>query len=103
MKSFCRAPLLFSLSVIIGTIALAGYARAEEQSTAELAKASQNPVSSLISVPFENNTYFNAGPADATINTLSIKPVYPMQFTENWNLIHRAIIPITYQEGLVDG
>lgn len=45
--------------------------------TRKLAEASQNPVSSLISVPFENNTNYNAGPRNKTDNVLSIKPVYP--------------------------
>lgn len=102
MKTLKRA-LVQAAALSILLAALTNTAWAEEPSTAELAKASQNPVSSLISVPFENNTYFNAGPADATINTLTIKPVIPIQLTENWNLINRAIVPITYQEGLVVG
>ncbi len=44
----------------------------------ELAKESQNPVGNLISVPFENNTSFSEGPEDATVNTLNLKPVYPV-------------------------
>jgi len=59
-------------------------ALAEEQ---DLAKASQNPVSSLISVPFENISSFNNGPNDAYVNTLLMKPVLPVNISENWNLI----------------
>ena len=102
MKILKRA-LFMTAALSLLITAMTNTAGAEEKSAAELAKASQNPVSSLISVPFENNTYFNAGPEGATINTLSIKPVIPMSLTENWNLINRAIIPITYQEGLVVG
>jgi len=64
----------------------------------ELAKASQNPVSSLISVPFENNTTFNNGTEDSVVDILSIKPVIPMSFGENLNLINRIIVPVIYQE-----
>ncbi len=63
-----------------------------------LAKASQNPVANLISVPFENNATFNNGTEDVYVNILNIKPVIPMGITENWNLINRAIIPAIYQE-----
>ena len=43
--------------------------------THALAKASQNPISSLISVPFEFNNNFNTGPEDAYFQQLLIKPV----------------------------
>jgi hypothetical protein len=64
----------------------------------DLAKASQNPVAKLISVPFENNATFNNGPEDVFVNILNIKPVVPMGLTKNWNLINRAIVPTIYQE-----
>lgn len=66
-------------------------------STADLAKASQNPVSSMISVPFENNATFNNGPDDVFVDVLNIKPVIPMSLSADWNLINRAIIPVVYQ------
>jgi hypothetical protein len=69
-----------------------------EGSETELAKASQNPLGSLISVPFESNFYFGIGPSDATAYILSLKPVYPMNFGE-LNLINRFIIPVMYGEG----
>ena len=36
----------------------------------DLAKASQNPIGNLISLPFENNTSFSEGPEDGTVNIL---------------------------------
>ena len=73
-----------------------GAARADEgpahDQQPDLAKASQNPISSLISVPFENNAKFNTGPEDAYFNALLIKPVVAMKLTENWNLVNRAIL-----------
>ena len=36
-------------------------------SATDLAKKTQNPVADLISVPFQNNFNFSAGPNDATI------------------------------------
>lgn len=63
-----------------------------------LAKASQNPLGSLISVPFENNFYFGIGPADSLGYVLTLKPVYPVRFSRV-NLINRFIVPVIRQEG----
>ena len=63
---------------------------------ADLAKASQNPISSLISVPFENNSNFNVGPQDSYQNVMNIKPVVPVKLNEKWSLVNRAIIPTIY-------
>jgi hypothetical protein len=48
----------------------------------DLAKQSQNPVGNIISVPFENNTSFGVGPEDAVVNTLNLKPVFPVTYQE---------------------
>ena len=71
----------------------------EEPSTEkdDLASKIQNPIASLISVPFQNNADFNIGPYDRTRNTLNIQPVVPFSLTENLNLISRTIIPIITQ------
>lgn len=65
-----------------------------------LAKQSQNPVAKLISLPFENNINGDYGPNDSTQNVLNIKPVIPQQISENWNWIHRTIIPVVSQPGI---
>jgi len=69
----------------------------------DLAKQSQNPVASLISVPFQNNTNFGVGEFDRTSNILNIQPVIPTPISDNWNLINRTIIPIAYQPELTSG
>jgi hypothetical protein len=56
-----------------------------------LAKQSQNPVSSLISVPFEF-WHYEAKDSDASANALVAKPVYPVKIGK-LNLINRFIIP----------
>jgi hypothetical protein len=66
-----------------------------EMSKEELAKLSQNPVASLISVPFQNNTNFHYGPLDETQNILNIEPVIPVTLNKDWNLITRTIFPTT--------
>jgi len=69
---------------------------------AELAKKLQNPVAALISVPFQNNWDFGIGPAHAMKYTCNIQPVVPIGISDDWNLIIRTIVPVIYQEALVD-
>ena len=71
-----------------------------ENETAELARAAQNPLASMISLPFQNNTNFNFGPLEKTQNILNIQPVIPFELNENWNLITRTIIPVVSQPAL---
>ncbi len=64
----------------------------------DLAKAVQNPVASLVSVPIQNLTDFNIGPYARERNTvLQFQPVIPVQLSEKWNLITRVIAPVLYQ------
>ena len=62
-----------------------------------LAKATQNPVASLISVPIQNNSNFGVGPYNRTQDVLNIQPVIPARISENWMLISRIIQPIVWQ------
>jgi len=66
-------------------------------SAGDLAKAVQNPVASLISVPIQNSSNFGIGPNDRTQDVLNIQPVIPIRASENWNLIIRSIVPIIWQ------
>lgn len=75
----------------------------QTNSSAELAKQTQNPVADIISVPFENYFYFNAGPNHAALYDLNIKPVIPFHLNEDWNLITRTIIPIINEPAVSPG
>jgi hypothetical protein len=69
---------------------------AAEEATEKLAAAAQNPVAAMYSLPFQNNTYFGAGPNhDKTANVLNIQPVLPFTFGD-WNIISRTIVPLIY-------
>jgi len=98
----CTASRYF-LTLLLGSwcLILAGPVLAQDE--ADLAKASQNPVGSLISLPFQNNTSFGIGPTDAMSNVLNIQPVYPVPLSKDWNLVNRGIIPIIYQQEIVPG
>jgi hypothetical protein len=65
--------------------------------TDALAKATQNPVASLISVPLQNNSNFGVGPYNRTQDVFNIQPVIPKRLSESWMLITRIIQPIVWQ------
>lgn len=90
-----------SLAITV-TMALTMPINAVADDASELAKKSQNPISTMISVPFENNANFNSGPDNKVLNVLNVKPVVPVSIGNDWNLINRAIVPIISQPG-VDG
>lgn len=55
----------------------------DEENEKDLEKQIQNPVASLISLPFQNNMDFGVGLDDRTRNTLNIQPVWPFSLNEN--------------------
>ena len=66
-----------------------------------LAKQLQNPVASLISVPFQFNFDFGIGPDDGTRMLMNFQPVVPISISEDWNLIGRVILPVIWQQDCV--
>ena len=73
------------------------------QSADELAKKLSNPVSSLISVPFQYNYNECVGPNDRSQSYVNIQPVIPISIGENWNLISRTILPVIRLDDVVPG
>ena len=67
----------------------------------KLAKQLANPISSLISVPFQANEDFGYGPSHNGYKfTLNIQPVIPISISKDWNLILRTIMPVVSQHDL---
>src|SRR6478735_8748541 len=85
----------------LSLLATAPLVRAEEESSdqsAELAKQLSNPVSSLISVPFQANEDFHMGPTNNGYQfKLNFQPVIPISISQDWNLIVRTIVPYISQ------
>jgi len=90
MSMLFKRSTLFALCILPGV--QAGFA------SEELAKQSQNPVASIISVPIETSFYTDAGPSKKNAVVTNIKPVIPMQVTTEVNLINRLIVPVIYME-----
>jgi len=91
---------LLAISVFTGSIALAQ----EADEAAELAKQLANPISSLVSLPFQYNYDENFGPGDnGSKSVLNIQPVIPFSLNEDWNLITRTIIPLADADGIPPG
>ena len=85
------------------TLALMFGQAVAEQSTEDLATASQNPVAAMYSLPFQNNIYNGIGPQhNATANALNIQPVIPITVGD-WNIISRTIAPLIYLPSLSTG
>ena len=64
----------------------------------ELAKQLNNPISSLISVPFQANWDFGLGDGNGEKFTLNIQPVIPISISKDWTLILRTIVPVIDQD-----
>jgi len=88
---------VLTIAVLAIVVAVRPVAAQEDQSGGELAKAAQNPVGDLISLPFQNNLNFGVGPNDRTQNVLNIQPVWPFGLSDDWNLITRTIVPVISQ------
>ena len=102
----CSTQLVSAASVHVdangNALAESEVADAPADKEAELAKQLQNPVASLISVPFQNNFDFNLGPiGDGFKYTLNFQPVIPVSLGKDWNLIIRTIVPIISQDDVI--
>jgi hypothetical protein len=89
---------IFRIALLSGLL-LPAVASAE-MTQEEIAKASQNPLTAMYSLPIQNNTYFNIGPDKKTKNIANIQPVLPFDFSDNYTLVTRTIIPIVSNPSL---
>ncbi|WP_144409604.1 transporter [Martelella endophytica] len=91
-------PIMKSWILILAFSGMAVVAnRAHAEDDEDLAKQLANPVADLISVPFQFNYDGSIGSASGDRMVLNIQPVIPFSLNENWNLITRTIVPVTWQ------
>jgi hypothetical protein len=88
----------------IAALAIASAEVCAQQSDEELAKAAQNPIAALISVPFQYNYDHEIGPQEAGHkNYVNVQPVIPFSVNDDWNLISRTIVPVVWQQDIFPG
>ena len=98
-----NAALTAAIILITALGLAAGTAEAAEQDATSLAKAAQNPIADMISLPFQLNINLNAGPDKKTQEVLNIQPVIPVNLNPEWNLITRTIVPLISQPQFAPG
>ena len=74
-----------------------------DDSSEGLAKKLSNPIAALITAPFQNNFLYGVGPGNGFRETTNFQPVIPFSLNEDWNVISRTILPVTYQDGVFPG
>jgi len=91
---------------VLGGLMMPGLLMAQEPSQAEqdakateLAKAAQNPVADMNSIPVQFNWTTGGGLGEETQQIINIQPVLPLPINENWNLISRTIVPMVNLPG----
>ena len=93
---------LLGLSSVLLVLCTSAFAQTEGDAS-DLARAVQNPVASLISVPFQTNTNMGWGADEEIRSVLNIQPVIPLKLSEDWNLITRTIASVATQPVLAGG
>jgi hypothetical protein len=91
------------LGMLCTFVPLLHCASASADDTSEIAKQAQNPIASVISIPFQDSTTFNVGENSRVQDSLLIEPVVPFKLSSDWNLITRTIIPVIEQPTLAPG
>ena len=67
------------------------YAKGE----ADLAKAAQNPVANIMSLPLQYNYYTGGGLGSTSAMVLNVQPVLPLEIGQKWLVVARTVVPFT--------
>jgi hypothetical protein len=91
-----KSALILAFLTLVGLVSAAF---AQDHDADDLSKKLANPVASLISVPFQSNFDWGAGPGGGGFSYfMHVQPVIPITLNEDWNLISRTILPIVYAD-----
>jgi hypothetical protein len=81
---------------VLASLCAAQVAHGEDDDAA-LAKAAQNPIASLITIPIQLNFNGSIGPFDRTQTIVDIQPVIPVTIAPHVTLVTRWILPLVGQ------
>lgn len=95
---FCKKTLIAA----VATLFFSMHAFASDN-TEELAKKLNNPISNLISVPFQYDYDKDVGSNKGSRNLLNIQPVAPIDFSDDAIIISRTIIPLESERNVTPG
>ena len=87
------------IATLFLSISMSAFQMAAQDADA-LAKQLANPVSTLISVPVQENLDFGYA-NNGWKSTTNFQPVIPVSISEDWNFISRTIVPFNYAEDVV--
>jgi len=81
-----------------------GTSGAQQGGDADLAQELTNPLADLVTIPIQMNYDRDIGLQDDgwKLQT-NIQPVIPFHLTEDWTLLSRTILPVTYQDDIFPG
>lgn len=100
-SGWSRAVVVAALMVALANVSSAqtesDSARALRHGKAEasLAKAAQNPVANMISLPLQYNFYTAGGLGTTSMMVLNMQPVLPLPIGKDWLIVSRTIVPFT--------
>lgn len=96
--------LLLTFHVRIQPAQAEGTSEAKQGGEAGLAQELTNPLADLMTIPIQMNYDREIGLLDDgwKLQT-NIQPVVPFKLNEDWNLISRTILPVTYQKDIFPG
>jgi hypothetical protein len=76
---------------------------AEPANSQELAKKLVNPLTDMVSIPFQFNWINNVGPEKELRTVIYLQPVVPISISKDWNLIGRWVTPYVSQPSAFGG
>lgn len=98
IKCTTRLSLQSAIVALLAATPLCAIAEENKDGDGDLRAAVQNPISSLVSLPFKFTFDYGAKNGDGTI--LNIQPVYPVT-KGNWNYVSRVILPVASVDGAI--